>query len=566
MKIKTKLIIVALLPGLILAAVVLMEFRVQDRLELLDEQVRQYIHTVLLLTGGTVFLLVLIAIFITSGIISGINRSLKRLHDGFHKVAQGDLCHRLQLERKDEFGALARCFDEMTEQLTAVTVSRDALARESADRRLAQESLSISDSQFKEAQRLAHIGSWELNLRTHAVRLSEEAYRIFGLEPQPLPATAEDFLAVIHPEDRQMVQQAQSDSLKTRTPFAIAHRLLMRDGTSKFVLQRSETTYDTDGTPVISRGTVEDITERKITELELQRLNAELEARVHARTAELESKARQVEDTQRALMNIVEDLNEKTAELEAVNVELQGLDKLKSMFIASMSHELRTPLNSIIGFSSIVLNEWLGPLNDEQKAKMATVLRTGKHLLTLINDVIDVSKIEAGKLEFHLDSLSLPELMHEAVALIQKECSDKNIILREETVPIQLQTDRRRLFQCLVNLLSNAVKFTERGSILVKNELVDPGRVRITICDSGIGIPAEDMPKLFNAFTRLNSRLTSSVGGTGLGLYLVKKITGEILKGTVGAESSVGKGSSFFIEIPITHPQGESTHENGTGG
>ena len=258
------------------------------------------------------------------------------------------------------------------------------------------------------------------------------------------------------------------------------------------------------------------------------------------------------------LAHVVNDLNGKTTELLEANVKLQGIDRLKSMFIASISHELRTPLNSIIGYSTIVLDEWLGPLNEEQKAKLAIVLRAGKHLLAVINDVIDLSRVEAGKIESSKEEFNIADLVGEALELLKKEIQDKGLGLDVEVGEVKLYADRRRLFQCLMNLLSNAVKFTEQGRVTIKTILLTGKETRIgsdclqiIVKDTGIGIAKEDQPRLFSAFSRIDSPLREQAKGTGLGLYLVKKITEEIFKGEVGVESTYGNGSTFFITIPM---------------
>jgi signal transduction histidine kinase len=249
------------------------------------------------------------------------------------------------------------------------------------------------------------------------------------------------------------------------------------------------------------------------------------------------------------------------------------LDQLKSMFIASMSHELRTPLNSIIGFSSIIRDEWLGPVNPEQKENLDTIQRSGKHLLSLINDVIDVSKIEAGRIEARFEEFDLYDLLTEALQYVEKELRDRGLELHLDIQHRRLRTDRRRLLQCIINLLSNAVKFTEQGGVTVSSCVTDAGQsemgehspgtaspqIRISVEDSGIGIAEEDIPKIFKPFVRLDSPLTISAPGTGLGLYLTRKLVVEVLRGDIMCRSRIGIGSTFTMNIP------ERIYEKGTG-
>ncbi|MCX7914637.1 MAG: ATP-binding protein, partial [Thermodesulfovibrionales bacterium] len=189
-------------------------------------------------------------------------------------------------------------------------------------------------------------------------------------------------------------------------------------------------------------------------------------------------------------------VHERTRELEEANEKLKELDRLKSMFIASMSHELRTPLNSIIGFSSILLNEWLGPLNEEQKLNIATINKAGRHLLALINDVIDISKIEAGVIDVFPEDFELSELITEAIKNFENDITKKNLKLSVDIQSIKMHTDRRRLLQCVMNLLSNAVKFTEEGVIKISSS-VNRDFVEIIVEDSGTGIKEKDLEKLF---------------------------------------------------------------------
>jgi len=262
---------------------------------------------------------------------------------------------------------------------------------------------------------------------------------------------------------------------------------------------------------------------------------------------------------------IDEELRVKSAELEVVNVKLKELDRLKSIFIASMSHELRTPLNSVIGFSSMLHKEWVGPVSDEQKTMLLTILRAGKHLLLLINDVIDISKIESGKLDTYTENFDLYDVINEAVDGIRKDAVDKKLELKTETLHLPMHSDRRRLLQCVLNLLSNAVKFTEKGSVHITARRIQKSDARIQnnekvlqcdyveifVEDTGIGIKEEDMPRLFCSFVRLDSPLRTIVPGTGLGLYLTRKLIRETLNGDIFAESGHGVGSRFTIRIPV---------------
>jgi len=243
-------------------------------------------------------------------------------------------------------------------------------------------------------------------------------------------------------------------------------------------------------------------------------------------------------------------LKERSKELAEANIRLKELDRLKSMFIASMSHELRTPLNSIIGFTGLILQGLAGEINAEQKDQLQRVYGSAKHLLALISDVIDISKIEAGKVEVYTEEFQLEGVIEEAVSSIKTQIDDKRLDL-EIIIPqgLRLKTDRKRLLQCVLNYLSNAVKFTEKGNIRIAAEEID-GTVKITVKDSGIGIKKEDMTKLFNSFVRLDSPLRFTTLGTGLGLYLTKKLATEMLKGLVSVESSYGKGSTFMLEVP----------------
>ncbi len=284
------------------------------------------------------------------------------------------------------------------------------------------------------------------------------------------------------------------------------------------------------------------------------RLRRDMARQVDERTRELAAKTEKLARSQTALTYLLEDVNDAKQQLEEANHKLQELDRLKSMFIASMSHELRTPLNSIIGFTGIILQGLAGSISDEQRDQLQRVYNASKHLLALITDVIDISKIEAGRIDSYAEEFDFNELVREALANLQTQLRDKGLALRVEVpAALPLFTDRRRLLQCLLNYLGNAIRYTEKGSITLAAELQGENLV-LRVRDTGIGIAPEDLERLFQSFVRLDSPLKLKTPGTGLGLYLTKKIATEILSGTVTATSEPGVGSTFGLRVPARLP------------
>lgn len=242
-------------------------------------------------------------------------------------------------------------------------------------------------------------------------------------------------------------------------------------------------------------------------------------------------------------------VKERTRELMQANEKLKDLDRLKSMFIASMSHELRTPLNSIIGFSGIMLKEMSGPISSKQKEHLERIFGSGKHLMELISDVIDISKIEGDRIDVHPQMFKLDELIAELKDDYSLQAEKKRLQLEfDVNSGIYLFTDRKRLQQVISNLLSNAIKYTEKGHVKV-SVCEYYSMVEIVVTDSGIGISKENMLNLFKAFERLETHLKIREGGTGLGLYLTEKLVSEILLGEIEVESEPGVGSTFRVRV-----------------
>jgi DNA-binding response OmpR family regulator/nitrogen-specific signal transduction histidine kinase len=253
-------------------------------------------------------------------------------------------------------------------------------------------------------------------------------------------------------------------------------------------------------------------------------------------------------------------------ELEEANKELKVLDQLKLEFLANMSHELRTPMNSIIGYTQLLLDGVDGPINDDQRESLERVERNAEHLLSLINDILDLSKIEAGKMVLELKAVSLKDVVDDTVDTIAPLAEDKQqelvVEVAEQLPPVMGDADKLR--QILINLLNNAIKFTpRRGTIILHAEPwrgdvsadLDAGKdyLLVEVRDTGIGIKKEDMDRLFGEFVQLDASASRKYGGTGLGLSITKRLV-EMHHGAIWVDSEYGKGSTFSFLIPFAEP------------
>jgi len=301
------------------------------------------------------------------------------------------------------------------------------------------------------------------------------------------------------------------------------------DGRNLWLKTNKVPLHDSHGQVVAVLGTYEDVTESKLAKLEIERLNADLENRVAQRTEAL-----------------------YTATLDAQRANLA-----KSEFLSRMSHELRTPMNAILGFAQVL--EFEEGLNSEQRDSVGHILKGGSHLLKLINEVLDVSSIEAGRLTLSPEPIALPGLLEETVGLLRPlsaQCHIRVAVLPSASAAAHVQADRQRLKQVLLNLLGNAIKYNRPGgSVTIRYDASEglaegagPATIRLSVTDTGAGLSATQLARLFNPFERLGAEQTR-VEGTGLGLVLAKRMV-EYMGGTLGVESVAGLGSTFWLELP----------------
>jgi signal transduction histidine kinase len=264
----------------------------------------------------------------------------------------------------------------------------------------------------------------------------------------------------------------------------------------------------------------------------------------------LEEQEARLEDQNQTLGTQNQELETQRQQLQLQNLQLLEAARLKSQFLATMSHELRTPMNAIIGFSQLLLRRQ-GSLTLKQVDMMERILNNGKHLLTLIDEILDLSKIEAGRLELKLEAFDL-------VTLVKATTEEIRCLAEEKQLTLQVNTDIQnpnvindsfRLRQILVNLISNAIKFTERGTVEVELKEVSPDQLVCTVKDTGIGIASNDLNHIFEEFRQVDQSLTKKYPGTGLGLAITNSLV-QLMKGNISVESKVGQGSTFCLTLP----------------
>jgi PAS domain S-box-containing protein len=370
------------------------------------------------------------------------------------------------------------------------------------ERKQAEEELRISEERYQTLANISPVGIFRTDANGSTTYVNPTWCQLSGLSADE--ALGNGWLKAVHPEDIKNVTDNWQKAIRLHAPSLADYRLVHPDGTIVWVMGQAVSEMNADDQIVGYVGTITDITERK-----------------------------RVEDLKLAV--------EKA----------KSADRLKSAFLATMSHELRTPLNSIIGFTGILLQKLVGPLNEEQAKQLKMVQGSARHLLELINDVLDISKIEADQMTISREQFEIGVAIQKSVEKIMPLAEKKG--LRVTTViptqVVNITSDQRRVEQILINLLNNAVKFTERGEIHLETQIED-GWLVTHVKDTGIGIKSEDLPTLFTPFTQIDIGISRQYEGTGLGLSICKRIV-ELLGGRIWVESQWGKGSVFTFTLPL---------------
>lgn len=375
-------------------------------------------------------------------------------------------------------------------------------------RRQAEAALRQSQASLLEAQKLSLIGDWTFDLRSQVITWSPQIFENFDRDPSLGPPNYEEFLAAIHPQDRDAFASAIQRAMTLGEPYEIEHRIVLPGGEVRWLLGRGRRVDDSEGNPVALAGTSQNIT-----------------TAVQIREA-----------------------------LGAARDTAEQATRAKAEFLATMSHEIRTPLNGVIGMSELLLGTTLDP---EQYDYAEAAHASGVSLLALINDILDFSKIEAGKIELETVPFNPRQLVEATLAMLAEGAQAKGIELYAEVapeLPIELRGDPNRLRQIVINLVGNAVKFTDRGEVVVAlgGATRDPStwQLSIAVRDTGIGIAREHQGHLFSAFTQAHSATARHHGGTGLGLAISLQLA-VLMGGTIELASEPGAGSTFTLAVAL---------------
>jgi PAS domain S-box-containing protein len=437
-----------------------------------------------------------------------------------------------KITTKQHFSGHLVLLHDDTERVKAEVEYRERvrLETELIERKKAEETLKASEAKFRNLVENAAVGILTTLPDGRILSANKAALEIYGYDSEEELTKASILALYVNPGDME-------ELLKLIQIRGVAKgfeaRMKYKNGTP-FWVSLNVITQTTESGDKQFLSIVEDITDRKQAAVELSRLNAEL----RSLNLQLEGK-----------------VEERTRQLaEAVTIA-EAANKAKSQFLASMSHELRTPLNAILGFSQILNEQYFGSLNEKQVEYVTDILDSGKHLLSLINDILDLSKIEAGKVELEMSTVNIKELLQNSLVMVKEKALAHGITLNIQTSDsidtMEIRGDVRRLKQVMFNLLSNAAKFTPDGGSITVEAKRNGTELLVSVSDTGIGITPEEQKKIFKEFYQISSGIQNKNPGTGLGLAITKNII-EKHGGRIWVESEgLNKGSRFIFTLPI---------------
>jgi PAS domain S-box-containing protein len=381
--------------------------------------------------------------------------------------------------------------------------------------KLTIQALKDSELKLKEAQQIAQLGNWELDIVKNELFWSEEIYRIFDCEPNKFKASYEAFIEFIHPDDREAVNFAYTNSLKTRTAYEIEHRIITKNNTVKYVKEKCNSEFDNSGNPLKSVGIVIDITELKKTELELEQY---------------------------------------AKELKQLNID-------KDRFITILAHDLKSPFNSLIGLSDLLINNIYNyDLNKIEKF-VNHINKSARNTYNLLEEILTWARVQAGKISFEPVNLRFNDICEQIIESLKPLAIDKNLTINHfAEYEIEIFADKNMLSTILRNLIFNAIKFTNSGGQINIYAEKNHSDITITVSDNGIGITQQELIKLFDITKIYSINGTSNESGTGLGLLLCKEFVDKH-NGKIWVESEFGKGSEFKFTLP-THDVSDNNNQN----
>lgn len=368
--------------------------------------------------------------------------------------------------------------------------------------------LARAQEQLIQAESIGRFGRWEWVMGKDTFDWSQELYRIFGQEPDSFTPQIDQIYAMLHEDDRDRMDQTLQRAVINQTPFDVDFSFIRADGQQRFIRCEGRCKSDDNGEVIMLYGIMQDISERVV------RLN----------------------------------------DLRSAKEAAEKACAARTQFLANMSHELRTPLNAIIGFSDMIAGEMLGAIGvNKYKEYAADISKSGAHLLDLISDILDMSKIEAGKYDLDREDVIMRDVIDSALSMIAPRAQEKDISLSQDVTfdsALTLTADRRACLQILLNVLSNAVKFTDNGGTIALTGTATPNSLHLTITDNGKGIPATKLASITQPFEQVSNFDTRDHEGSGLGLAITKELI-EMQGGTLRIKSQIGQGTEVIITLPL---------------